>query len=249
LQYSPNNAQTLRTGEVSPRGQPSRKETRCLSDADELHIVGLVLENPSMYLKEICQEVHHATGKQVSPATVCRLLARHGFTRKKIQKVAKQRCIALRAEFMAWMSLYSRNFLVWVDETGSDHRDHARKYGYAIRGQYPVYHRLLDRGPRVSAIAAMCTDGVIAVDLHRGSVNSDVFLDFIRGSLIPNMQQFDGVSGRSIVILDNCSIHHVPEVLEHFREAGIVVVFLPPYSPDLSPIEEPFSCIKLPQKA
>ena len=232
------------TGEVSPRGQPSRKETRCLSDADELHIVGLVLENPSMYLQEICQEVHHATGKQVSPATVCRLLARHGFTRKKIQKVAKQRCIALRAEFMAWMSSYSRNFLVWVDETGSDHRDHARKYGYAIRGQYPVYHRLLDRGPRVSAIAAMCTDGVIAVDLHRGSVNSDVFLDFTRGSLIPNMQQFDGVSGRSIVILDNCSIHHVPEVLEHFREAGIVVVFLPPYSPDLSPIEELFSCIK-----
>lgn len=206
--------------------------------------MGLVLENPSMYLQEICQEVHHATGKQVSPATVCRLLARHGFTRKKIQKVAKQRCIALRAEFMAWMSSYSRNFLVWVDETGSDHRDHARKYGYAIRGQYPVYHRLLDRGPRVSAIAAMCTDGVIAVDLHRGSVNSDVFLDFIRGSLIPNMQQFDGVSGRSIVILDNCSIHHVPEVLEHFREAGIVVVFLPPYSPDLSPIEELFSCIK-----
>ena len=96
------------TGEVSPRGQPSRKETRCLSDADELHIVGLVLENPSMYLQEICQEVHHATGKQVSPATVCRLLARHGFTRKKIQKVAKQRCIALQAEFMAWMSSYSK---------------------------------------------------------------------------------------------------------------------------------------------
>ena len=58
------------------------------------------------------------------------------------------------------------------------------------------------------------------------------------------MQQFDGVAERSIVILDNCSIHHVAEVTEHFREAGIVVVFLPPYSPDLSPIEELFSCIK-----
>ena len=54
---------------------------------------------------------------------------------------------------------------------GSDHRDHARKYGYALRGQYPLYHRL---GPRVSAIAAMSTDGVIAVELHKGSVNGDV---------------------------------------------------------------------------
>ena len=63
---------------------------------------------------------------------------------------------------------------------------------------------------------------------------------FIRGSLIPNMQQFDGVAERSIVILNNCPIHHVPEVTEHFREAGIVV-FLPPYSTVLSPIEELFS--------
>ena len=45
------------------------------------------------------------------------------------------------------------------------------------------------------------------------------------------------------MILDNCSIHHVPEVTEHFREAGIVI-FLPPYSPDLNPIEELFSCVK-----
>ena len=45
----------------------------------------------------------------------------------------------------------------------------------AIRGHYPVYHLLLERGPRVYAIASMSTDGVIAVDLHKGSVNGDVF--------------------------------------------------------------------------
>ena len=49
------------TGEVSPRGQPSRKEMRCLSDSDEIYVVGLVLENPSMYLQELCQEVHRTT--------------------------------------------------------------------------------------------------------------------------------------------------------------------------------------------
>ena len=113
------------------------------------------------------------------------ILARHGFTRKKIQQVARQRSIILRAEFMARMQSYNRNLLVWVDETGSDRRDIIRKYGYAIRGQYPVCHRLLERGPRVSAIAVMSRDGIIALDLHKGSVNGDVFLDFVRGSLFP----------------------------------------------------------------
>ena len=48
------------TGEVSPKGQPSRKEMRCLNDEDEVYI----LENPSMYLYKLGQEIHHATGKQ-----------------------------------------------------------------------------------------------------------------------------------------------------------------------------------------
>ena len=95
----------------------------------------------------------------------------------------------------------------------------------------------------MSSITAMSTDGVIAVDLHKGSVNGDIF-NFIRGCLIPNMQQFDGVTERSIVILDHCSVHHVPNVTEHFRDTGTVVIFLPLYSPDLSPIEELFSRIK-----
>ena len=66
-----NTAQTTfklfeQTGEVSPWGQPIRKEMRCLSDADE--IVGLILE--SMYLQELCQEIHSITSKQVS-APLC----------------------------------------------------------------------------------------------------------------------------------------------------------------------------------
>lgn len=63
------------------------------------------------------------------------------------------------------------------------------------------------------------------------------------------MHPFDGTSSRSIAILDNCSIHHVPEVLQLIREAGILVLFLPPYSPDFMPIEELFSYIKYYLKA
>ena len=58
------------------------------------------------------------------------------------------------------------------------------------------------------------------------------------------MLPYDGQSPRSIAVLDNCSVHHIQPVRELFNEAGILVLFLPPYSPDYNPIEETFSCIK-----
>ena len=58
------------------------------------------------------------------------------------------------------------------------------------------------------------------------------------------MQPFDGHSKHSEVVMDNCAIHHVDFVTEIFREAGILVIFLPPCSPDYNPIELTFSTIK-----
>lgn len=75
-------------------------------------------------------------------------------------------------------------------------------------------------------------------------MNGDISVYFVRGSLLPMMQQFDGSCPQSILVMDNCSIHHVAEVKELFQEAGIVLLFLPPYSPDLNPVEEAFSYVK-----
>ena len=145
---------------------------------------------------------------------------------------------------MAEVFHYRKEMFVFVDETGSDRRDHTRKFGYALKGEAPVYHRWLARGRRISAIAAICCDGLLEFELTPGTVNGDQFLEFVQGSLIPQMAPFDGTSDRSIVVLDNCAIHHVSEVVEEFRRAGIMVLFLPPYSPDYMPIELCFSYIK-----
>ncbi len=133
---------------------------------------------------------------------------------------------------------------VWIDETGSDARANIRKFGYAVIGEAPVYHRFLVRGKRISAIAAICTEGLIDVELTTGSVDGDKFLDFVRGSLIPSMHPFYGVSSKSIAILDNCTVHHVNKVKRMFEDAGILLQFLPPYSPDYIPIEQTFSSVK-----
>ena len=76
---------------------------------------------------------------------------------------------------------------LWLDETGTDKRDQLHKYGYALRGVTPTYHRLLARGTRINAIACISLEGITALQLVKGSVNGDIFFDFVRGDLIPNM--------------------------------------------------------------
>lgn len=117
------------------------------------------------------------------------------------------------------------------------------KFGYALRGEPPIYHHFLVHGKRVSAIAAISTEGLVGVELTTGTVNSELFADFVLGTLIPEMEPFDGSAKKSIAIMDNCSIHHNTVIKQHFEDAGILVLFLPPYSPDLMPIGEAFSSL------
>ena len=214
-----------------------------LDDHHELLILGTVFSNPSLYLQELC-ELRVATGVSVSGSTVCRLLRRNGLSRKKMQQIAKQRCTDFRAAYMAQILQFPKERLVFVDETGCAAKDQIRKFGYSLRGEPAVYHRFLAYGKRVSAIAAISSDGMLEVELTTGTNNADNFADFICGTLLPNMQPFDGNSTNSVVVMDNCSIHHVYFVTEIFREAGILVIFLLPYSPDYNPIELTFSSIK-----
>jgi len=66
-------------------------------------------------------------------------------------------------------------------------------------------HRIRVCGERISPVAAISSDGLTAVKL-KGIVDADYFVDFLRGSLVPNMLPLDGTNPKSIAIMDNCSI-------------------------------------------
>ena len=235
------------TGSIDVSGSLCKKryDTAQRKQGQELFVIGAVLANSSLYMHEVCQEIRDVFGLSVSPPTICRLLHSYGITRKKIRQVALQRSYSLRGAFRAQCSVFDPDTFVFVDETGSDHRTHIRKYGYALRGVTPEVRRpFLGHGQRVNAIIGICTIGVIAMETTTSSVNADIFFDFARSTLIPNMQQFNGTNPRSVVVMDNLSVHHTDEVLGLFDQAGIPVFFLPPYSPDLNPAEECFSYVK-----
>ena len=75
----------------------------------------------------------------------------------------------------------------------------------------------------MNSIAGFSQDGTIALELTSGSVNEVDFFDFVRGTLIPVMMPFDGVNPRSILVMDNCTIHHVK--LYYFRQVWLYSFF------------------------
>ena len=199
----------------------------------------------AIFMYEVCQEIDDVFGLTVSPPTICRLLHSYGMTRKKIRQVALQRSYSLRGAFRTQCSVFDPDKFVCIDETGTDHRSHIRRYGYALRGITPEYTRpFLGHGQRVNVIIGISTAGINAIEMTTSSVNAEIFFDFVRGSLFPNMQQFDGDNPRSVVVMDNLSVHPADEVVQLFDQAGLPIFFLPPYSPGLNPAKECFSYVK-----
>ena len=139
--------------------------------------------------------------------------------------------------------------LIFIDETGSDRRDCIRRYGYSLRGKPLLSKRLLIRGERINFIAFVSMAWLLDLKAMACTVDGDKFYDLIQASLLPHLMPFDSYNPHNIVIMDNCSIHHVPGVLEMIQEVGALVHFLPPYSPDYNPIEEAFSKVKANLKA
>lgn len=225
--------------------------TAVLTEIDKIFIIETVLEKPDVLLRELRQALITETGTCVDVSTIWRFLQVSNFTRQKMVMVAKQRSDLLRAEYLLDMQVFHGHpeMLVFVDETGADRRNCMRRFGYSLRGKPAVSRKLLVRGQRVSAIAAMSTAGILDCYTVAGSVDSSKFVDFIQQALLPQLQPFDGVNAHSVVVLDNAAIHHVDGVVDLIESTGALVIFLPPYSPDLNAIEEAFSKLKIILKA
>ena len=237
------------TGQVSKRPYPQEQAYRKLTKPLELIILHLVLDRPGIYLREIQQELLETTGADLSLTCICQFLARVNFTRQKMRYAALQRDKQLRSQFVSDVSMYNSDMIIFLDESGCDRRDYMRKYGYSLRGQPPVCHKILARGEHLSLITFMSTAGVLDCQIVHGSVDGDVFYTFAEKYLLLHLMAFNGVNPHSVVILDNCSIHHMDAVVDMIHEVGALVHFLPPYSPDYNPIENMFSKLKTQMKA
>jgi transposase len=139
-----------------------------------------------------------------------------------------------------WRKIQARieaSRLVFIDETWVK-TNMAPLRGWCRRGQ-----RLKMRVPHghwktLTFLAALRIDEVTAPGVFDGPINGECFLSYVEQVLVPSLRPKD------IVVMDNLGSHKARAIRQAIAKAGARLVFLPPYSPDLNPIEQTFSKIK-----
>ncbi|WP_027268942.1 IS630 family transposase [Leptolyngbya sp. PCC 6406] len=226
------------TGELAPKTSPGRP--RELDEAQMQRVQAFVEANPDLTLDELRAEVAQQYGVTVSRSTMCRVMKRLQFTRKKkalhpSDKVS-DRVQRLRGEYWDEIRDIRVEDLVFIDESGIN-LGLIRLFAWALQGRR-AYGEQPKRGKNVSLVAGLSLAGVVASAVILGAFDGLSFEAFVATRLVPNL--WPG----ACVVMDNCSIHKDDMIRELIEAAGARLVYLPPYSPDFSPIENFWSKLK-----
>jgi transposase len=133
-------------------------------------------------------------------------------------------------------SLSQRRF-IFVDESAVN-TAMTRRYGRAPRGERAYDSAPRNYGTHTSVIGAMGLRGLVAALTVEGAVDAEVFTAYAERVLGPRLRRGD------VVVLDNLTAHRASRIEEVAEARGAQVLWLPPYSPDYSPIEQCWSKIK-----
>lgn len=136
-----------------------------------------------------------------------------------------------------WQAHLHPQQLVFIDETGA-HTKLTRLYGRAFRGQRLVAKVPYGHWKTPTFVGALRVAGITAPLVVDGPMNGAIFRAYVEQQLVATLRPGD------TVIMDNLAAHKVAGVGEAIEAVGASLVYLPPYSPDLNPIELAFAKLK-----
>ncbi len=141
---------------------------------------------------------------------------------------------------LAWFETQERP-IIYLDESGFKSHDH-RPYGYAQRGHqcFGTYNWQLKN--QTNAIGAIHDHQLFAVGLYDSSIDSGIFHSWVVELLLPQLPS------NSVIVMDNATFHKRQDIQQVIEQAGHDILWLPPYSPDLNPIEQTWAWIKQKRK-
>jgi transposase len=113
-----------------------------------------------------------------------------------------------------------------------------RTHGYSLKGTRCHGLRAWGERGRINVIGALQDNQLLTVSLFEGTINAATFNSWIEQDLLPKLPQ------KSVVIMDNAAFHKDKEMQEQLIKAGMILEYLPPYSPDLNPIEHKWAQAK-----
>ena len=127
--------------------------------------------------------------------------------------------------------------LVFVDESGTNIAL-TRLYGWAPHDHRATGSVPRNHGKNTTLVAALAPDGLHEPWLIEGAMDTEAFVWYIREQLAPTLRP------GQVVVLDNLSVHKAASIRQALEARHCQLLFLPPYSPDFTPIEQAFSKIK-----
>ena len=129
------------------------------------------------------------------------------------------------------------DLLYYIDECGIDEFLH-REYGYALRG-IPIETQISGKKfKRTNVVAAKCCNNIVAPMIYDGTTDSVLFECWFEQMLLKSVPK------HSIFVMDNATFHRKARLHELANNAECEILFLPPYSPDLNPIEKFWAWLK-----
>ena len=111
-------------------------------------------------------------------------------------------------------------------------------YSRSLVGERAIGKAPKNQGKNLTVVGAIALDGIRAMMAYEGGTTKQAFLHFVRHALAPALHRGD------VVVWDNLKAHYCEGVREAIEAVGAQVVFLPPYSPELNPIEHTWSKLK-----
>ncbi len=204
-------------------------------------LVAQLSQHPSMTLKELQHwlESEHALTVSI-PALDKFLRLKLGFRYKKTLVASEQQredVAIARDHWQAWQQDCDISKLVFLDETGIT-TDMLRRYGRALGGARCVDCAPAGHWKTLTFIAGLRADRLTAPWCVDQAMNGDAFGEYLRSQLGPTLKPGD------IVICDNLPAHKVAEFEAIIAVHGATLKYLPPYSPELNPIEQVFAKLK-----
>jgi transposase len=176
-----------------------------------------------------------------SRVTVWRAMRRLGLTRKKKSTRASEQdrpdVAEARRLWPEKVAGVDPKDLVFLDETGAN-TAMQRTHGYAPVGRRVVASAPLGGWKAVTFVGALTAGGLVAPWALEGAMNGEWFLAYVEQVLVPELRP------GMVVVMDNLPSHKVEGVREAIEAAKCRLEYLPPYSPDLNPIEKAFSKLK-----
>ena len=220
-------------------GRPSK-----ISPEDGNALFEHLVRSGWLYQDEIVFWLFMERGVYCSRATVCRYLAKQGWTAKALRPFCINRNDDLRESYRLSMRQFAADDLVFLDESIFNEKCGWRHKAYAPIGDKSRYTQDIRRGNTYAILPAYTINGYLpCTGVKRGYFSHEEFIAWITERLLPTLRQQYGPKPM-VIILDNVSIHTNDDVTRLIEDAGHLVRYLPPYSPDYNPIELTFGVLK-----